>query len=135
MDQLNRYIEHTDAYLRLSGERRTAEASAFLDDHVELVFPGGVTHSRLEEVFESAARLYRSIAKRYGTWDVAPNPNGTVVVVSAGTLEGENLHGARFEGVRYVDRITWRGDRIVRQEVWNDLAVSGVLEARVRQRA
>lgn len=128
MDDLNRYIERTEAYLRLSGERRTAEASAFLDDHVELVFPGGVTYSRLEKVFESAASLYRSIAKRHEAWDVAPKPDGTVVVISAGTLEGENLHGVRFEAVRYVDRITWRGDRIVRQEVWNDLAVSGVLD-------
>lgn len=128
MDELTTYIERTETYLRLSGERRTAEAAAFLASDAELIFPGGVTYSRLEDVFASAGRMYRSIAKRHGTWDAVSKADGTVVVVSAGTLEGENLHGARFEGVRYLDRITWRDGQIVRQEVWNDLAVSGVLD-------
>lgn len=130
-DRLTRYIARTEEYLRLSGERRTAEASTYLDDHVEFVFPGGATYHSLEDVFAAAASLYRSIRKRHATWDVAPKADGSVVVVSVGTLEGENLQGVRFEGIRYVDRITWRGDRIARQEVWNDLTASSVLSATI----
>lgn len=40
-----------------------------------------------------------------------------------GDLYGEKA-GVAFEGVRYVDRITLRDGKIIRQEVWNDLAES-----------
>ena len=126
MTDPDRHIARTAAFLRLCSERRTAEAKRFLDASARFVFPGA-TYESLEDIFTAAAAAYRSIAKRHETWDVAPKPDGSVVVVSAGTLEGVNLHGVRFDGVRYVDRITWRNGRIVLQEVWNDLAVSGVL--------
>jgi hypothetical protein len=43
---------------------------------------------------------------------------------TAWTLHGENLHGVQFEGVRY---IVVQGGKITSQQVWNDLAESGVL--------
>jgi len=35
-----------------------------------------------------------------------------------------------FEGVRFVDRFEVAGGLLTRQDVWNDLAESGVLERR-----
>lgn len=51
-----------------------------------------------------------------------------VRVSRRGTLEGENLAGVSFDGVRYIDVFVFEGDRIVEQQVCNDLSVSGVLE-------
>jgi len=35
-----------------------------------------------------------------------------------------------FEGIRFIDRFESRGGRFTRQDVWNDLAESGVLSRR-----
>jgi len=72
------------------------------------------------------AARYRSIRKRVEEVDVAPRGDHDVVYVK-GTLEGVNLRGVRFEGVRFVDRFVVSGERIVRDEVWNDLAESEAL--------
>lgn len=120
-------ISQTETYLRVTAERRLDDSQRFIADDVEFVFPGGVYHS-LPEVFAAGEQHYRWIRKRHDTWDVIDKDDGTTVVVSAGTLFGENHHGVRFEGIRYLDRITYRGGQIVRQEVWNDLAASEVLE-------
>jgi hypothetical protein len=46
-----------------------------------------------------------------------------------GTLYGLNNFGIEFAGVRYIDRFVVEGGLIVSQEVWNDLAESGVLNS------
>jgi len=58
---------------------------------------------------------------------VFPCPDGSVVVVT-GTLCGENLKGVPFQGVRYIDRLVVRDERIVLQQIWNDRVDPGVLE-------
>lgn len=93
-----------------------------------MIFPGGRRFRRLEDVVEFAAARYRSIRKRVEKMDVVRGGDHDVVYVK-GTLEGVNLRGVRFEGVRFVDRFVVSRERIVRQEVWNDLAES---EASIR---
>ena len=127
MTRLGDFVDRTADFLRASERRHLAEAEAFLAPEVTFVFPGA-TFTRLADVHAAAASLYRSIHKTFVAWDVAPKPDGSVVVVSTGTLAGQSLSGTSFEGIRYVDRFTWRGGRIVLHEVWNDLAVSGVLK-------
>jgi ketosteroid isomerase-like protein len=48
-------------------------------------------------------------------------------VVSIGTLSGVDRESEPFEGVRYVDVYEVREGRITRLDVWNDLAVDGVV--------
>lgn len=120
------YLDRTASFLRASERRHLPEAEAFLAPDVRFVFPGA-TFERLADVHAAASTLYRSIRKTFMTWDVTPKADGSVVVVGTGTLSGINVHGVAFEGIRYADRFTWRDDRIVLHEVWNDLAVSGVL--------
>lgn len=124
----DRHIAATKTFLRLTAERRLEESQRFVAESVEFVFPNG-TFGDLRDVFAVGERRYRWIRKRHATWDVADPGDGTVVVVSAGTLYGENNAGVPFEGVRYIDRITFRDEKVVRQEVWNDLTESGVLES------
>lgn len=120
-------IATTEDYLRVTAERQLRASEEFVAGGAEFVYPTGTYHS-LTEVFAAGERRYRWIRKRHATWDLVEKGDGNVVVVSAGTLFGENRHGRPFEGVRYVDRITFRDGLITRQEVWNDLASSGVLD-------
>ncbi len=127
-------IAATKTFLRLTAARRLEESLEFLDPAVEFIYPNG-TFRDLAAVFAAGEQRYRWIRKRHVSWDVDDKGDGTVVVVSAGTLHGENLAGVPFDGVRYVDRITFSAGRIVRQEVWNDLTESGVLDVHEHRRA
>jgi ketosteroid isomerase-like protein len=122
------FIASVEEFLLATAERRLADSVEHLAEAVEFVYPNGTFHD-LGEVFAAGERRYRWIRKRHVSWDVVDKGEGTTVVVSAGTLHGENNAGVPFDGVRYVDRITYRDGKIVRQEVWNDLAESGVLNA------
>jgi hypothetical protein len=39
-----------------------------------------------------------------------------------GTLQGQWPDGSAFEGIRFIDRFLVQAGRLVRQDVWNDLA-------------
>lgn len=116
-------------YLAASEARRLDEARSCLAPGAVLVFPGG-QYATPSEMAVAAARRYRWVKKVYDAWDVAVRQDGTTIVISTGTLYGENLHGVPFEGIRYIDRFVVREGKIIRQDVWNDLDASGVLERR-----
>jgi ketosteroid isomerase-like protein len=116
-------------YLRATEERRLEEAEAMLAPEAVLIFPGGRYRS-VREMVAAAAGRYRWVRKHEEEWDVAARRDGTAIVITTGTLSGENLNGVSFEGVRYIDRFLVRGGKIVRQQVWNDLDASGVLTRR-----
>ncbi len=118
-------VELVRNYLVESKERRLEEASARLDPSVVFIFPQG-TFDALEEMAASLANRYRSIDKTHHTWDVFESGPETVVLTT-GTLSGVNLTGVAFEGIRFCDRFVIRHELIVEQQVWNDLAESGVL--------
>lgn len=125
---VRRSIELVEAYLRLMAERRLGEAARHLAPDARLIFPAGRVFQSLEALVADAAGRYRQVDKRRDRWDVCERPDGSVVVYSLGTLVGVNLHGVPFEGVRYIDRFELCDGTITLQEVWNDLAASGVLE-------
>ncbi len=122
-------IEIVARYLDLSSRRRLAEAQNLLSDEAKLVFPNGTFH-RVADMVDATVSRYRSIGKVLESWDVARGGDGSVVVVSTGTLHGINSHGVPFSGIRYIDRFVLRDGKIILQQVWNDLAESGVLELR-----
>ena len=114
------------AYLAACEARRLDDAERFLAPGAELIFPGGRYRS-VDEMVAAARGRYRWARKTAEEWDVDVRGDGTVVVVTTGRLSGENLQGVSFDGVRYIDRFVLADDRIVSQQVWNDLDVSGVL--------
>ena len=67
---------------------------------------------------------YERAGKSFGRWTVDGDR-----VVSQGTLHGVDNDGERFEDVRYVDVYEVREGAIRRLDVYNDLAVEGVVEA------
>lgn len=119
-------IERVTTYLRTAEAGDLPGASRFLAPGAELLFPGGVRYRDLDDQYSSPLRRYRSVTKSFDRFDV-DEAQGVVAV--HGTLRGENLHGVRFQGVRYIDRLEFVDGLIVRQFVWNDLGATGVLEA------
>ncbi|MBP1902884.1 ketosteroid isomerase-like protein [Halorubrum trapanicum] len=104
-------------------ERRTV-GELFADDAVVTV-PG----ARFEGPDAAASFLefltprYERASKAFGRWTVDGDR-----VVSQGTLHGVDNDGTHFEDVRYVDVYEVREGAIRRLDVYNDLAVEGVVE-------
>ena len=92
-----------------------------------MVFPGGSKHSSLETMVSDASTRYRYIGKSIAAVETL---DGGRVVYVRGTLHGVDLDGVPFDGVRFVDRFELADGRILQQEVWNDLAESGVMKRR-----
>ncbi|HEX5495298.1 MAG TPA: nuclear transport factor 2 family protein [Mycobacteriales bacterium] len=126
----DRLVATVDRYLLLCEQRDLDAAGECLAPGAVLIFPGGVRYTAptgLTELVADADRRYRWVRKHRTHYDVFRDQNGDDVVVSRGTLDGESLSGRRFAGVRYQDRFVLRDGLIVDQQVWNDLAASGVL--------
>lgn len=121
-----------DTYLQLCEDRQLEEASTHLADDVTMVFPTA-TFTSLQELTATAGGRYRWVRKHRDTYDVAPRDDDSVVVMSRGRLYGENLHGQRFDDVRYIDVFVLRHGLITEQHVFNDLEASGVLDRRSGQ--
>jgi hypothetical protein len=113
-------------YLRLVEARRLDEAATYLAPGVRITFPGGRTFSTLEQQVASSAGRFRRVEKRFDGVDTSDQGERAVVYVW-GTLQGEDLDGRPFTGVRFVDRFEVRDGLIAEQAVWNDLAETGVV--------
>lgn len=115
------------AFLSALEARDVTAAGALLAPDVRMVFPGGGEHRDLDALLRDAASRYRRVGKRIAAVEV--HDGGRLVYV-LGTLHGIDLNGARFEGVRFIDRFEVSDGKIHRQDVWNDLAESGVVKQR-----
>ena len=113
------------AYLDAMERRDLAAAKTFLAPGFFMVFPGNKRFDALEQLVESAKGRYRSARKTYERYETAGD-----AVYCYGTLHGELLDGAPYSGIRFIDRFTVRGGKLVDQNVWNDMAE--VLGARLK---
>jgi len=113
------------AYLDAMERRDLAAAKTFLAPGFYMVFPGNKRFDALEQLVESAKGRYRSARKTYERYETAGD-----AVYCYGTLHGELLDGAPYSGIRFIDRFTVRGGKLVDQNVWNDMAE--VLGARLK---
>lgn len=108
-------------FLAAMEARDLDKAYTFLADGFQMTFPGGVVFRTLEELVSWGKGRYRFVSKTYDRFDEATTDSGQVVYCF-GTLAGKWPDGSSFEGIRFIDRFTFRGDRLVNQQVWNDLA-------------
>jgi len=113
------------AYLDAMERRDLAAAKALLAPGFFMVFPGNKRFDALEQLVESAKGRYRSARKTYERYETAGD-----AVYCYGTLHGELLDGSPYSGIRFIDRFTVRGGKLVDQNVWNDMAE--VLGARLK---
>ena len=118
--------ELVERFLRLMEARDLETAESLMAPGVKITFPGSRHYSSQREVVAAASGRYQWIKKRFLKIE-AFQQDDTVVVYVIGTLYGENLQRIPFDGIRFVDRFLVRNGRIEQQDVWNDLAESGVL--------
>jgi len=128
-----------DDYLQLCEDRQLDQASSYLADDVEIIFPGNRTYASLQEMARASKGRYAWVRKNRTDYSVGERTatDGVTeqVVTSIGTLYGEKLDGSPFDGIRYIDVFTIRDGRIVRQEVWNDLAETGIVQTGIQHSA
>lgn len=120
-------VDTVTSFLRLVEARRLDEAAHHLAPGARITFPGGRQFRSLEEQVASGAGRFRSVRKAIDTIDAMLADSAVVVYVS-GTLDGEDVAGQAFSGVRFVDRFELRGGQIVDHRVWNDMAEMGVVK-------
>jgi ketosteroid isomerase-like protein len=116
-------------FLTLFGQRRYSDANAFLAPGCRMQFPGGVVMTDCLQVPQLASSSYLWVKKVFERFDEYNAADGDVVY-NYGTLRGEWLDGAPFEGVRYIDRFLIRDGKIVDQKVWNDLCIAAAARPR-----
>lgn len=107
-------------FLRGLEARDLPAVAAMLAPGAEMVFPGGATFQRLEELVAWARPRYRFVRKVVERIDTIGGDEG-VIVYCFGTLHGEWPDGTGFKGIRYIDRFVIRDGLIQRQDVWNDM--------------
>lgn len=110
--------------------RDLAAAGELLAPGIAMTFPGPARFTDLQSMVAGAAGRYQRIGKVIESVEGFVAGEGREVVYVRGTLHGVNLHGVGFEGVRFIDRFEVVDGLIERQDVWNDLAESGVLARR-----
>jgi phenylpyruvate tautomerase PptA (4-oxalocrotonate tautomerase family)/limonene-1,2-epoxide hydrolase len=109
------------AFLAAMEARDLDKAATFLAPEFAMTFPGGARFTRLADLVATAKTRYRSVHKVFDGFDEAAGDDATVVFCR-GTLTGEWTDGTPFAGIRFIDRFTVRGSKLVDQMVWNDLA-------------
>ncbi|MCL4798243.1 MAG: nuclear transport factor 2 family protein [Burkholderiales bacterium] len=114
-------IDLVRSYLAAMERRDLAAASRMLAPGFVMIFPGDKRFETLEALVAWARPRYRSAFKDYERFDVAPAPDGGIVYCY-GRLRGELLDGTPYSGIRFIDRFTVAGGKLVDQQVWNDMA-------------
>jgi hypothetical protein len=109
------------AFLKALEARDLATASSFLAPGAVLTFPTARTFTSLEQLVAWAKDRYKEVRKSFDAFDEFEQGGVTTIYVH-GKLSGTWLDGRPISNVRYLDRFDIKGGKIVRQDVWNDLA-------------
>jgi hypothetical protein len=109
-------------FLRALEARDLGHAELLLAPGATLTFPGsGARFTTLAAMAAWAGTRYRAVRKTIAAFD-AMQSGPAVVLYCRGTLAGQWPDGTAFSGIRFIDRFEIVDGRIVRQEVWNDVA-------------
>jgi phenylpyruvate tautomerase PptA (4-oxalocrotonate tautomerase family) len=100
--------------------RDLTQAQTYLHADFQMVFPGGQTFHRLEELLGWGITRYQRVEKTFTHFDESWQGDRTVVYC-AGNLNGFWLNGKAFENIRFIDRFEVVAGKLARQDVWNDL--------------
>lgn len=115
-------VELVRGYLAAMEARDLPKAAGVLAEGFSMTFPGTAPMTSLEDLIAWAAPRYRFVTKSYEGFDTLQSPQDAAVVYCRGTLAGEWPDGTAFHGIRFIDRFEVVGDKLTRQDVWNDIA-------------
>jgi ketosteroid isomerase-like protein len=114
-------------FLRRMEARDLDGAERLMAPGAKITFPGGKQFSSQREMVEASSDRYQWVKKKFEQIDAHHEGDAGIVYV-IGTLYGVNQTGVSFSNVRFIDRFVLRNGLIYQQDVWNDLAESGVLK-------
>lgn len=115
-------ISTVKKFLDHLSSRNLSAAAEYLSDGALMIFPGGRTFTELPEFVKWAQTRYQDIAKDIQGYDQIKQSDSDSIVYCYGTLHGHWTNREVFQGVRFIDRFRVVDGKIVRQDVWNDLA-------------
>ncbi|WP_411964565.1 nuclear transport factor 2 family protein [Haloferax sp. YSMS24] len=108
---------------RMEDDRRDTVGDLFAEDAI-ITLPGATFEgpTAAYDFLDFLGPRYEWAAKEFDRWVEAGD-----TVVSIGRLYGVDNDGVEFEDVRYVDVYEVSHGLIQRLDIWNDLAVDGVV--------
>ena len=113
--------EIVECFLSAVEDRDLKVATSLLDKDFQMQFPGGKNFSRLDELVAWAKTRYKWVRKNCDRFDTCLSGDETIVYCY-GTLHGEWADGTTFTNIRFIDRFVVKYEKLIQQEVWNDLA-------------
>ena len=112
--------EVVKSFLLAMQARDLAHAQTHLHPDFQMVFPGGQSFLRIEDLWVWAATRYQHVEKTFKHFDESWQGDRSVVYC-AGSLSGIWPNGTAFENIRFLDRFEVVAGKLARQDVWNDL--------------
>ena len=113
-------------FLQLMEARDLTAAEALMSPQASITFPGDKHFTSQSEMVAASRDRYQWVKKTFDHAEASISEDRQIVYIR-GTLYGVNRHGVSFSSVRYIDRFVLRDGLIIQQDVWNDLAETGVL--------
>lgn len=117
---LSSATEIVKSFLVAMQARDLMQSQNHLHADFQMVFPGGKTFHRIEELLVWAITRYQRVEKTFAHFDESWQGDRTVVYCT-GNLNGVWPNGTAFENIRFIDRFEVVDGLLVRQDVWNDL--------------
>jgi hypothetical protein len=120
-------VSLVNRFLQKMEERDLATAEPMMAPNATITFPGSRSYATQAEMVAASKGRYLWVKKSIELVDCLSEDKGHTVYIM-GTLYGVNRHGLPFQDIRFIDRFEIMDGAIYRQDVWNDLAESGVLD-------
>lgn len=111
-----------ETFLQHLGQRNLDEARKLVANNFVMLFPATPPMHQFEQLIEWSKTRYKKIEKSIQGIEALQSAGDETVVYCRGTLSGEWLDGTAFGGIRFIDRFEIVKGKIIRQEVWNDIA-------------
>ena len=107
-------------YLSAMEKRDLETAKQYLSDDFTMVFPGGASFKKIEDLISWSSKRYRNVKKSFENFDTSFEGLNATVFCN-GYLEGTWLNGETFSKIRFIDRFSVSDMKITSQNVWNDM--------------
>ena len=114
--------EVVQEYLGAMEARDLAKAQSYLGEGFKMYFPGTAAMTSLQDLIDWAKPRYNFVTKTYDGFDALQSSEDAAVVYCRGTLSGEWPNGTAFKDIRFIDRFEIVNGKLIRQDVWNDIA-------------
>ena len=109
-------------FLSAMETRDLETARSLLSKSFTMQFPGTEPMTELQQLLDWAKPRYSRVSKSFEGFDAINNTERSATVYCYGRLSGTWPDGTSFDNIRFIDRFDIQDGKIIRQDVWNDIA-------------